>query len=175
MELASCRRRYALAFGHGDAWNPDDFLAVRDHRQAVTDLSRNMGVNQDVLQPLGLLEAERTHPVSRFTGGDRKGQPHEVCVEVSDLVAGLERCWIAAAGDGRHNAPTPTLQRKAGEGITARRAGGLDLPEPGIGNEAADGTTLESRRRFGEGSRAPAMSSGRARPLALQERSSSLR
>src|SRR5438067_11372339 len=114
MELASGRRRYALAFGHGDAWNPDDFLAVRDHREAVTDLSRNMGINQDVLQPLGLLEAERTHPVARFAGADRKGQPHEVCVEVSDLVAGVERCCIAAAGDCRHNAPPPTVALNAG-------------------------------------------------------------
>src|SRR5437899_12827790 len=97
MELAPCRRRYALAFGHGDAWNPDDFLAVGDHRQVVTDLSRNMGTNQNVLQPLGLLEAQRAHPVARFAGGDRKGQPHEVRVEVGDLVASLEASGIAGA------------------------------------------------------------------------------
>src|SRR2546430_2061250 len=128
-----------------------------------------MGINQDVLQPLGLLEAERTHPVARFAGADRKGRPHEGCVEVSDLVAGLERCWIAAAGDGRHNAPTPTLPRKAGEGITARRAGGLDLPEPGIGNEAADGATLESRRQLGEGVAVPGNVLGKARHLGDEE------
>src|SRR5436309_2559067 len=68
MELVPGRRRYALAFGYGDALNPDDFLAVRDQRQAVTDLSRNMGVHQDVLYSLGMLEAQRAHPVARIEG-----------------------------------------------------------------------------------------------------------
>src|SRR5947207_9790323 len=102
MELAACRRRYALAFGHGDAWNPDDFLAVRDHRQAVTDLSRNMGVHQDVLYSLGLLEAQRAHAVARFAGGHRQGEPHEVRVEVTHRVASLEGRGLAAAGRGAY-------------------------------------------------------------------------
>ena len=71
MELAPCRQRYALAFGHGHARDPDDFLAVRDDRQAVTDLSRNVGVHEDILQPLGFLEAQGAHPVPRLAGGDR--------------------------------------------------------------------------------------------------------
>src|SRR2546423_6238354 len=102
MELALCRRRYALAFGHGYTWNPDDFLSVPDHRQAVTDLSRNVRIDQDVLQAFGLLEAQRAHPVARLAGGDSEGQPNEVGVEVPDPVAGLEDRGIAAAGRRPH-------------------------------------------------------------------------
>src|SRR5436190_80285 len=102
MELVPGRRRYALAFGHADALNPDDFLPVRDQRQAVTDLSRNMGVHQDVLYSLWLLEAQRAHPVARFAGGHRQRKPYEVRVEVTDRVASLEGRGIAGAGRGAH-------------------------------------------------------------------------
>src|SRR2546428_7343085 len=102
MELAACSGRNALALGNRYTGDPDDFFAVRDHRQAVTEMSRNMAVDQDVLQALRLTQPERAHAVTRPAGGDGQRQLDEIGIPAADLVAGLEGRWIANAGAERH-------------------------------------------------------------------------
>src|SRR2546429_965826 len=150
MELALCRRRYALAFGHRDARNPDDFLAVRNHRQAVTDLSRNMGINQDVLPPLGLLEAKRAHPVARFAGGDRKREAYAVRIEVGDLVASLEARGVAGAGGRAHGGRFRRLRRRLREARCFAAPPCLDLQEAGAGDQPANDPALQRGWKLGE-------------------------
>src|SRR5712664_3713258 len=99
-------------------------------------MSRNMGVDQDVLQPFGRLEAERSHPVAGPPGGDDERELDEVAIEVTDPVAGLERSGIAGAGRD-HKA---RRRRRGFRGARGRLAATkcLYLEETGVGNQPAD-------------------------------------
>jgi hypothetical protein len=98
VQLAACRGGDALALGDRNTGDPDDFSAVGNHREGVTEMSRNVGVDEDVLEPFGLLEPQRPHAVARPAGGDDQRQLDEVGIEVTDLVTGPEGGRITGAG-----------------------------------------------------------------------------
>src|ERR1700675_669489 len=102
MKLATRRGGDALAIRDRYTGDPDDLFAVGNQRQHVAKMSRNVGVDQDVLEAFWLCEPQRAHPVTRLAAGDRQRKPNEVGVEVTNLVASLEGRPVAAAGfDGQ--------------------------------------------------------------------------
>src|SRR5439155_5531460 len=138
VELVACRGGDALALRHRDAGDPDDFFAVRNHRQAVTEMSRNMGVDEDVLEPFGRPQAERPHPVAGLSGGHQQGQLDEVAVEVTDLVAGLERRGITGAGRDRELRGRSRLS--CGVRLRLAATEGFHLEKARVGDQSADDT-----------------------------------
>src|SRR5207237_8368038 len=134
--LAGCRGPDALAVRDRDAGDPDDFFAVRNHGQAVTEMSRNMGVDQDVLQSFWRFLAERPHAVARVSGGHQKRQLDEVAIEVTDLVAGLEGRRITGAGRDREMRGHLGGAWGAGRRLAATQ--GFHLQKARVGEQPAD-------------------------------------
>src|SRR2546421_10350133 len=98
MKLVSCRGGDALAVGDRHAGDPDDFFLVANERQRVTAMSRNMGVDQDVLEAFCLLEPEWAHSVAWLAAGDDQRQLGEGGIDMPGLGAGPENRRVAAAG-----------------------------------------------------------------------------
>ena len=155
MKLVACRGGDALAVGDRHAGDPDDFFLVANERQRVTAMSRNMGVDQDVLEAFCLLEPEWAHSVAWLAAGDYQWQLDEVGIDMTDLVAGPETRRIAAAGfDGQ---PCRWSGRRGG-GRRLPASERFDLEEAGVGNEAADDPALQRRGQTGK--RGPVMDNG---------------
>src|SRR5690349_3725906 len=105
-------------------------------------MSRNVGVDQDVLEAFWLRQAQRAHPVAWLAAGDRQRKSDEVAVEVSDLVASLEGHRIAAAGcddKARHGGG----DRGVGHRWRVAAAQMLDLEKARVGDEPADDAPLQ--------------------------------
>src|SRR5256714_3326055 len=143
MKLVSCGGGDALALGNGYAGDPDDFLLVANQGQGVTLMSRNMGVDENILETLGLPQPERAHAVARPPDRHHQRLLDEVAVEVTHLISGPEGCRIATAGFD------PQLRRRRGGGGAQRLAASerFDLEEAGVGNQPADDAPLEGRRQ----------------------------
>src|ERR1700694_6214987 len=75
VQRAEWRGGDALALGDRNTGDPDDFLAVGNDGQGVTEMSRDVGVDQDVLEALGVLHPEWPHPVAGPAGGGAQGEP----------------------------------------------------------------------------------------------------
>src|SRR2546421_6230623 len=88
----------ALPFGNRYARDPDDFFEIGNDRQIVTQVARDMGIDEDVLQSLRLRQAEWPHAVAWLAGAYRERQLHEVAVEMANLISGLEAGRVAATG-----------------------------------------------------------------------------
>jgi hypothetical protein len=111
-------------------------------------MSRDVGVDQDVLEAFGLRQAQWPHPVARPPDGDDQGQLDEVGIEVTDLVARPEGDRIAGARPDGQTGGQLRVPRRARRRLTT--AEGFDLEETGIGNQPADDAPLERRREPGE-------------------------
>src|SRR5712671_2147265 len=105
-------------------------------------MSRNVGVDQDVLEAFWLREPQCTHPVARPAAADRQRRPDEVGVEVTDLVAGFEARRVAIAGfDGK--ARRWRRSSLVGRGWRVAAAQTLDFEKAGVRHEPADDASLE--------------------------------
>ena len=147
MKLVACSGRDALAIGNGYAGDPDDFFPVGNERQGVTLMSRNMGVDQNVLETLGLAEAERAHAVAGPAGSNHQRLADQVGVEVTHLSIGPEGCRIAAAGFDRQ---PPRRKGRGGGGRRLAASKRFSLEEAGVGNEPSDDPPLQGRRQPGK-------------------------
>src|ERR1700737_105175 len=98
MKLATGRRGDALTLRDRYTGNPHDLFAVGNQGKHVAKMSRDMSVDQDVLEPFWLRQPQWAHPVAGLALADRERRPDEVGVKVTDRVAGFEGRRVAGAG-----------------------------------------------------------------------------
>ena len=98
MQLMGGLRPDALPFGNRYTRNPSDFFTVGNDRQAVPEMTRDVGVDQDVLQSFRRRQAEWPHAVAWLAGANGERRLHEVAVEMANLITGLEAGPVAATG-----------------------------------------------------------------------------
>ena len=97
MQLATRRRGDALVMRDRYTGDPDDLFGIGNQWKGVAKMSRDVGIDQDVLEAFWLRQPQSVHPITRLPAADRQRKPHEVGVEVTDLVAGFEGRSVAAA------------------------------------------------------------------------------
>src|SRR5947209_208799 len=154
MQLMGGLRPDALTFGNRYTRNPNDFFTVGNDRQAVPEMTRDVGVDQDVLHSFRRRQAEWPHAVAWLAGANGEGQLYEVAVEVANLITGLEACWVAATG-GRNQVMGRRcrLPARAIDGCCERRVvtpGCLGFGKAGLRNQLTDDAPLQRRRQRAE-------------------------
>jgi ubiquinone/menaquinone biosynthesis C-methylase UbiE len=149
MQLPSRFRGHALAFGDTDRRDPDDLLAVGDDGERIPQVTRHAGVDQDVLEPFGLVHAERAHAIAWTSRGDSQRQLHAVAVEVPDRIARPEGRRVARARrDEEFRRRRRGDWRGVGEAMTTAR---LDVQEASLRVATAKEAPLERERQRIEG------------------------
>src|SRR6266550_5744234 len=133
MKLVPCSGGDPLALGNGYAGDPDDFFPVGNERQDVTLLSRNMSVDEDVLETLGLAETERAHAVAWPAGSNHQRLLDQVGVEMTYVVIGPEGRRIAAADFDRQPRRRPG---RGGPSLGLAASEGFNLDEAGVRNQS---------------------------------------